>query len=293
MTRRGSIVAVLLLASSSACASLPYERGSCAELDAMPLRESEAQIERGNPHGFLDGLGWVLGIPSKITLLSSKVDNHSISPETEAALTRYLEANGLCEVKVRINQYAVGREWSRLFRNRNIHPFWRYTFGILTMVDYTIFPQRAFGGDNYNPFTNTIHLYSDAEAIALHEAGHAKDFERREWKGAYAAVRILPLVPLLQEYRASDDALGYLRDAGQPAAEKRATPLLWGAYSTYIGGEALAFYAGPSYVGLVVIPLAWTGKLLGYLKSLSIDDAAPTPLEPVIYSPPPGVKEQT
>jgi hypothetical protein len=263
---------------ASACASLPYERGRCAELEGLPLRGNEAQIERGNPHAFLDGLGWVLGIPSKITLLSLKADNHSVSPETEAALARYLETNGLCDVKVRINQYAVGREWSRLFRNRNIHPFWRYTFGIVTMVRYTIFPQRAFGGDNYNPFTHTIHLYSDAEAIALHEAGHAKDFAVREWKGAYAAVRIVPLVPLLQEYRASQDALSYLRDGGQTASEKRATPLLWGAYSTYIGGEALRGYTGPEgYASLLLAPLAWTGKLAGYLRSLAIEDSVAPP----------------
>ena len=42
-------------------------------------------------------------------------------------------------------------------------------------VFYTIFPGRVFGGDRYNPFTNTINLYSDHPSIALHEAAHAKD----------------------------------------------------------------------------------------------------------------------
>ena len=129
----------LWLALAGACASLPYERGRCPEREAMPLRANEAQIERGRPHAFLDGLGsYVLGLPSKLTLLSWSVDNHAVSAQTEEALARYIEANGLCDVKVRINQYAVPGEWSRLFRNRNIGGFWRYTFGVISLVEYTI-----------------------------------------------------------------------------------------------------------------------------------------------------------
>ena len=51
---------------------------------------------------------------------------------------------------------------------------------------YTAFPERIFaafpfigGGDHYNPYTNTINIYSDHRAIVLHEGGHAKDFARR------------------------------------------------------------------------------------------------------------------
>jgi hypothetical protein len=199
-----------------------------------------------------------------------------VSPEIEAKLARYLEANGLCDVKVRINQYAVPGEWSRLFRNRNINGFWRYTFGILSMVQYTIYPQRAFGGDNYNPFTNTIHIYSDLEPVVLHEGGHAKDFARREWKGAYAAFGAIPGAPLYLEAVATRDAVSYLRSTGETASEKHAYPLLYGAYSTYIGGTALAFYTGPEgWARLVLIPLAYTGKLVGYIKSLTLPEPTP------------------
>jgi hypothetical protein len=287
------LVTALACALASGCASLPYEPSRCAETEAMPLRANERQIERGNPHAFLDGFGsWVLGLPSKLTLLSTKVDNHDVSPETEAALSRYIEANGLCDVKVRINQYSVPGEWSRLVRNRNISGFWRYTFGVISLVQYTIFPQRAFGGDNYNPFTNTIHLYSDLESVALHEGGHAKDFAGRSWKGAYAAAGLLPLVPLIQERTASKDAVSYLRANGEIASEKAAYPLLWSAYSTYIGGEALQWYSGPEgWVGLLTLPLAWTGKLAGYVKARSVDevpaappDATPNPVDPEVES---------
>jgi hypothetical protein len=268
----------VLLVLATGCVSVPYEPSRCSEIERMPLRPNEAQIERGNPHAFLDAFGsYVLGLPSKITLLSLKVDNHKVSPETEAALSRYLEANGLCDVKVRINQYSVPGEWSRLFRNKNVGAGWRYTFGILTMVFYTIQPQRAFGGDNYNPFTNTISIYSDLESVVLHEGGHAKDFSERTYKGTYAFFGSLPLASLYLEGLASSDAVSYLRSRGEAPGEKAAYPLLYGAYSTYIGGEALRFYSGPeNWAQYLTIPLAWVGNLVGRVRALAV----PTPTAP-------------
>jgi hypothetical protein len=273
-------LALILLAS--ACASLPYEPGTCSELDPMPLREAEPQVERGNRRPFLDYFAsyFIYGLLSKITLLNVRVDNHRISPETEAALVEYLKANQLCHVKVRINQYSVPGEWSRLVRNKNVSGFWRYTLGAYTLAIYTALPQRFFGGDNYNPYTNTINIYSNVPAIALHEGGHAKDFARRRYKGWYAFFRLLPLVPLWQEGIASKDAVSYQRAKPDVRAERSSYPILWAAYSTYIFGEALDYYSGPSpYAQFLVIPFAWVGKAGGFVKSLTVSepDVLPEP----------------
>ena len=56
-------------------------------------------------------VGWIFGIPSKIILWNSRIDNHDISPETEAAIAEYMAANELWDVKVRLNQYAPLDEW--------------------------------------------------------------------------------------------------------------------------------------------------------------------------------------
>ena len=72
--------------------------GSLGKLDAQQITkwpESEdlcvrTQIERGKPRPVIDGIGWVVGIPSKIILWDRRVDNHNISPETEAAVTQYV-----------------------------------------------------------------------------------------------------------------------------------------------------------------------------------------------------------
>jgi hypothetical protein len=201
------------------------------------------------------------------------VDNHDISEETEAAIAQYLEENGLSHVKVRLNQYSPAGEFGRLFANQEIHAFWRYTVGVVAVAAYTIFPQRLLGGDNFNPFTNTVSLYSDLRPVALHEGGHAKDFAGRSQKSIYALMRLLPLVPLYQEGRATGDAIGYEKDHGNLEGEKEAYRVLYPAYGTYVGGELIAWIpAGSTWMSYAiqlgpVIP----GHVIGWIRSLSVD----------------------
>jgi hypothetical protein len=216
----------------------------------------------------------VVSLPTKLLLWSWKVDNHDISPETEAMLATYLAENDLGHVKVRLNQYAPAREWSRLFRNREVGGFWRYTLGFFTVASYMILPGRFFGGDHYNPYTNSIHLYSDSPSIAIHEAGHAKDFAGTSWKGLYAAVRLLPIVPLFQEAEATGDAIGYHRDREDRDLERADYKILYPAYATYVAGEALRFVSTADWVYYAATyALAIPGHIIGRIKAARVPDA--------------------
>ncbi len=267
----------LLLFVVSGCAimpaaSVPYEYGNNIEgEDVVKLAEGESQVERGAPHGFLDWVGHnIVSLPSKIILWNWDVANHNISAETEETIMKYLSENDLHNVKVRLNAYAPGAEWGRLFRNKSVSPVWRYTLGVISVSFYTILPERFFagliGGDHYNPFTNTINLYSDHPAIALHEAAHAKDFASQKDKGLYAAARLLPIVPLIQESKATSDALGYLIDKEVPDEQRKAYEILYPAYGTYIFGAGL-FGAAYDYVPIdycVKLAANGVGILLGH-----------------------------
>ncbi|WP_432820982.1 hypothetical protein [Trichloromonas sp.] len=271
---------VLAFAVTTGCAAVPYQYGQDIEgPKTLQLREGESQIERGRPNAFVDGLGhYLFSLPSKLILWSWRVENHDITPETELALRDYLAANGLQNVKVRLNEYAPGGEWSRLVRNREIGGGWRYTLGALSTVFYTIFPGRVFGGDHYNPFTNTISIYSDHSSIALHEGAHAKDFAQRELKGLYAASRLIPLFPLYQEGLATGDTVGFHRKQGASEAEKDDYRVLYPAYGTYIAGEGLgiASWFGPiSYpVELAVqAAVAIPGHIIGRVKASQVEEA--------------------
>ncbi len=234
------------------------------------MRPDEPQFEKGKRYWLLDGIGWVIGIPSKIVLWNIRVDNHNISTNTASAMEEYLRYNDMGFVKVRLNQYDPVGEWSRLFRNKRVGWGWRYTFGLITEVYYTLLPGRLFGGDHYNPYTDTINLYSDVPAIGLHESGHAKDFAKAKYPGSYAAVGILPFSSLYFEKEASGDAISYLRERGTAEEEKAAYKILYPAYGTYVGG-GIGEYAVP-----VAFPLYAAGVIVGHvsgrLKATGVDE---------------------
>lgn len=238
--RRLPCVVAMAACLAAGCASAPYRFGTVRE-DARPqgLRsESGPQIVRGTPHAVLDGVGWVFGIPDKILLWNVRMENHKISPETEEAVAEYLAKNDLDHVKVRLNQYDPADNWRRLVANKSVGWGWKYSLGTLSWLGETIIPGRIFGGDHYNPFTETIHLYSDVPAVAVHEGGHAKDFATRYYKGTYAAGYLLPITPLWYEAVATNDAVSYFRAEGRLEDELEAYRVLYPAYGTYVGNAA-------------------------------------------------------
>lgn len=244
--------------TSAGCVTAPYRYGAHTRYyESEQLANiTGAQIERGEPRKFIDGIGWVIGIPDKVLLWNRRIENHNISPETEQAIADYLVKNELTTVKVRLNQYAPIAEWKRLVANKSVGWGWRYTLGVGEWLGETVFPGRLIGGDHYNPFTNTLHIYSDVPAIAIHEGGHAKDFARRYYKGTYAAGYLLPFTPLWYEAVATNDAVSYLRAEGTTDDEQAADRVLYPAYGTYVGNSASTIVPGlgtPLYLGGVLV----------------------------------------
>lgn len=265
----GWCASLLTVITLCGCATTPYRFGTAQWYRTSPELEATTTsqpIERGQPNKVLDTIGWVWGIPNKIILWDRRIDNHRIGPQTEAAVADYLAKNELSSVKVRLNQYHPGDDWRRLAANDSVGAGWRYTLGAISVLGETILPGRVFGGDHFNPFTNTIHIYSDVPAVAIHEAGHSKDFAQREWKGTYAAVYLLPGVPLYHEAKATNDALGYLRTESDEQTQKDAYEILYPAYGTYVGGALGGVFAGYGTYAASVLG----GHVLGRIKSSRI-----------------------
>lgn len=270
-----SLLATIAICGLGGCATTPYRFGAAQWYRTSPELEARTvpqQIERGEPNKVLDTFGWVWGIPDKIILWDRRIDNHRVGPQTEAAVADYLAKNELSSVKVRLNQYHPGDDWRRLAANDSVGAGWRYTLGTLSVLGETILPGRLFGGDHFNPFTNTIHIYSDVPAVAVHEAGHSKDFAQREWKGTYAAVYLIPGVPLYHEAKATNDALGYLLTESDEQTQKDAYEILYPAYGTYVGGALGGVFSGfGTYAASVV-----GGHALGRIKSRQLADGTLT-----------------
>lgn len=262
-----AVCGLLVSLGLTGCVSSGYEYGVL-----RPERGGEPQpspIERGKPNALIDGVGWVVGIPGKILLWDRRVDNHDISPETEEAISGYLVKNELSQTKVRLNQYDPLGEWRRLTKNDEVGAGWRYTLGTLTTLGYTILPGRVFGGDHYNPFTNTINVYSDHPAIALHEGGHAKDIRSRELPGTYSAAYMLPFVALWHEEKATSDVLSYLNAEDRPDEMREAYRILYPAYGTHVAGQFNNFIPPPfdlAVTAVCVIP----GHVAGRIKATQV-----------------------
>jgi len=219
-------------------------------MDAGPV------IERGKPRPIIDGIGWVVGVPGRLLLWDPRIDNHQISKKTESVVAQYIAENDLHHIKVRLNQYAPIEDWHRLRKNKTVGWPARYTLGVLSVAGEAILPGRIFGGDHFNPFTSTVHLYSDVPAIGLHEAAHAKDFSRRDYPGTYALVYLLPIVPLWHEKIATGDVVDYVQKTDDEHLIRETYRVLYPAYGTYVGGAAgwvLPDYADPLYFGAVLV----------------------------------------
>ncbi len=230
---------------------------------------AEPQFVRGEPHDLVDIAGNVLSIPSKVLLWDRRVDNHDISLGTESAIRDYVATNGLDNTKVRFNQYDPMDEWKRLVRNKSISPLARYTAGTIQTLGYTIFPGRLFGGDKYNPYTDTLSVYSDVPSLGMVEAAYAKNLRSRKHRGWYAIGQEFPILGMHHEGKATEDILNYLAIQGEPFQQMEGYELLYprlaGAWGESIGG----FVNGGS-IGRVAGSLV--GHLTGRHKSQELVD---------------------
>ena len=189
--------------------------------------------------------------------LSAKINKHEISPETAGKLKTYLEKNDLTDVYVFVNHYDPSGQWRRLRENTLISPVWRYSFGVFSMVGYTLFPNRVFGGDHYNPYTNALYLNSDVPAVVLHEAAFAKDVHSRKLSGSYVAINDLPVLSLWHEIRAVNDVLGYARTESDWEVERQTYRVVYpriGAESFGAAGPLVTTMVAGPFVPLLVGP---------------------------------------
>jgi hypothetical protein len=265
--KRLILTALGVAVMGSGCATVPYRYGKEADYIGAKIPDNTPQIIQGRPNRFLDASDWIWpgSLFGKLLLWNHKVDSHQFSTRTVAAVEQYLADNELRDVKVHINAYHPGAELRRTVKNRSIGAGWRYTLGIFSWLGYTIMPGRFFGGDNYNPYSNTIHLYSDLIPVALHEGGHSKDFARRSLKGTYGFIyAYVPGFNLYPEALASNEALSYLRAKGDVPLSKSAYKLLYPAYGTYLGASVGDWVSGPIVYAVqagVVIPAHIVGRV--------------------------------
>jgi hypothetical protein len=229
--------AAAVLTATSGCVAWRAE-------STIPVRDpvyAMPSIERGAPNKFVDGVGWTLGIPEKVLLWDRRVENHRVSTETEQSIAEYMAAHGLGATKVRINQYAPGDEWRRLVANKKVGAGWRYTFGALRTAGYTVLPGRLIGNDGYNPYTDTVSIYSDIPSLAMEQGAHAHIVKEKSRPGTYASIFSLPILSIAPEGKAKRLTMEHLASTGTSDQQLAGVRTLSPQYGAEMGREAAAF----------------------------------------------------
>lgn len=211
--------------------------------------DQAVKVVRGRPNRFIDGLGDIVGLPNRIALWDRRVSNHQVSAHTEQQLVDYLEANQLDRTLVRVNQYDPIDEWKRLVTNDQIGFGWRSTIGTYNLFKYTVIPGRISGGDWYNPYTNTVNLYSDVPALALTSGAYAKDVASRTYPGTYAALQELPVVGLQSETLATKEILKYSSATFSDKESSEYREILAPAYGASVGSQLASFFPYGTLIG--------------------------------------------
>ena len=260
-------IGALWLFTVLGCTTTPYRYGQFHDAPSGSDASSSVVIERGTPNKTLDRIGKIVGFPARILPMNSKINDHHIAPETEEKLTTYLERNDLTDVTVYVNHYDPKEQWQKLHENKLIGAGWRYTIGSVSVIGYTLLPGRIFGGDRYNPFTNSLYLNSDVSVIALREAAYAKDVHSRKLPGTYAVTQEFPFVGLWSDSRAVRDVIGYAHAEEDWETEQQAYKVLFpqmGVESTSIGGTFLSsvWWGGPV--------LAASGAAVGHVTGRTL-----------------------
>lgn len=262
-------IALLLTTGCASTHSTSLLPTSAADLvvrgNLHPNEPADSQFEYGHDRPVVDGLGNIVGIPRKLLLWNRHVKSHSISHETENELREYIAMNDLDSVKIRVNQYAPLEEWQRLCKNKQINPIWRCTAGTFHMIGYTLFPGRVFGRDEYNPYTNTVSIYSDVPSLGLAELAYAKDIQHADYPGLYAVSQEFAGVDMIHTTRSTEDVLNYLAVHGSFEELEEGYETLYPAMGLDVGDSIGSLFpqldAGLGLIG------AGVGHITGRVKA--------------------------
>ncbi len=123
---------------------------------------------------------------------------------------------------------------------------------------------RLFGQDEYNPYTNSLSIYSDMPMLGLAEAAYAKDVHHRARPGTYAAVQELPLVSLWHETLATNEVLNYVAIHGSTEQIEKVRHDLYARYGLETAGAASQVL--PDGTGLFAIVGAVSGHTIAAIS---------------------------
>ncbi len=206
----------------------------------------EVLVTRGKENKIVDALRSFFSWPQKLLLWNRTVGSGELHEDAEKAVRLALADGDSASTHVSVNEYNPKIIWQRTFRNDKTSVLTKLTLGTMNALIYTVMPGRLlYGmGDHYNPFADTVVLYSDNLDLALHEAGHAIDFSEKQKKGLgpglYTLGRFFFPIQLYQEAVATGKAFEFTAEHGASEDVRSSYALLFPAFGTYLAASIFA-----------------------------------------------------
>jgi hypothetical protein len=201
----------------------PYKYGSFADCAYKRGMDENPSVIRGEPHKRMDGVRSALDWPYRMISGKPKPESWAPTEAQEQTIQHYLAENDLQDVQVEFNYYSPRHRWRKLRENQGVAPVWKYTFGTLHWISYSIVPGRVMGVTRYDPYANCLEVNNNRAYESLEEAAEAKIAHRLKHPGLfYSTVGITPVVNVLPEFWSSGDIVEYARDRQDWPLEKKA-----------------------------------------------------------------------
>jgi hypothetical protein len=163
-----------------------------------------------------------------------------------------------------VHEYNPSQQWERLLNNDRISPGWKYTFGSAYHLGYTLLPGRAFGYDQYNPFTNTLSINSTNPGRALFNAGYVKKIYDQRYPGTYVAANWLPILPLVRDVAVSNDVLTYSHFKQDWRLKSELYPQVYSRLGGDVVSQATSLIPSMAYMPFYMSPiLTGSGRVVG------------------------------
>lgn len=170
-------------------------------------------IDKGQNQKIIDLVREIINTPLRILYLNSKLNQGSLTDKNFSILSKYLKDNKIDNIHISINCYQPLSIWKSIFDNPNTSLVSKLTFGVLSGCIHTIGVNKWFGGDQYDPLSNTLFLSSDDPAIILRTTAEAKDYLARQNPSLYLLSNYLFPLPL-KTYDYHQEAIQYIKENG-------------------------------------------------------------------------------
>ncbi len=179
-------------------------------------------------------VGRINAIPTDVALLTPGAILSSPEKDTAEFLQeRYKDVSWKGQVvEVYLGHSPLLRQLRRLFqKERRTNLLARVFLGIPTTLSAWA-AGNVFRTDAYNPYTESAQVYHSNPAVAMHEAGHAEDFDQSKFPTLRAIFGGLPFFKQKLEWNASRNAMKHLKNEYE---RREAGKVLEPAFGSYLG----------------------------------------------------------